>query len=86
MSTDVVLGSCLKINVIRVQPSGETKFFSSSCIALTLKPGRFKALKFMLWVFLPSLCKYMSNICILISLSIIPARFSMEEERVFYNY
>ena len=62
-----------------------TNFFPL-VFGLTVKPGRFKVLKFMLWVFLPLLCKYMPNICILISLSIIPAGFAMEEERVFYNY
>lgn len=82
--TDTVIGSCLQGNTIRVQHSGDQ--FFPPCIGLTVKPGRFKVLKFMLWVFLPLLCKYMPNICILISLSIIPARFAMEEERVFYNY
>lgn len=66
------LGSCLKRSIIRVQPSDDHSFFS--CVGLTLKPRSFKVLGFMLGFFLPLVCKYMSNICILISLSIFPCQ------------
>ena len=58
--------------VLRAQHSEDQPFFS--CVGLTLKPRSFQVLKFMLGFFLPLVRKYMSNICILISLSIFPCQ------------